>query len=58
MLLDCFQRYAGHTLDFNLYVRLSATLPTRKKYGSLRSPGKHRDKNVDLIDEVRGIKHI
>ena len=29
-----------------------------KKYGSSRNPGKHRNKNADLIDDVRASKHI
>jgi transposase len=26
--------------------------------GSSRNPGKHRNKNADLIDDVRASKHI
>jgi hypothetical protein len=28
------------------------------KKGSSRNPGKHRNKNADLIDDVRASKHI
>jgi hypothetical protein len=30
----------------------------RAKKGSSRNPGKHRNKNADLIDDVRASKHI
>jgi hypothetical protein len=29
-----------------------------KKKGSSRNPGKHRNKNADLVDDVRASKHI
>ncbi|AZE45950.1 hypothetical protein C4K04_0246 [Pseudomonas chlororaphis] len=35
---------------------LASTPPL--KYGSSRNPGKHRNKNADLIDDVRASKHI
>ncbi len=28
------------------------------KFGSSRNPGKHTNKNADLIDDVRASKHI
>jgi hypothetical protein len=30
----------------------------RQKKGSSRNPGKDRNKNADLIDDVRASKHI
>ncbi len=27
-------------------------------FGSSRNPGKHRNKNADLVDDVRASKHI
>ncbi|MFY0727288.1 hypothetical protein [Pseudomonas sp. NFX15] len=30
----------------------------RKRKGSSRNPGKHRNKNADLVDDVRASKHI
>ncbi|AZD98768.1 hypothetical protein C4K12_2902 [Pseudomonas chlororaphis subsp. aureofaciens] len=30
----------------------------RQKKGSSRNSGKHRNKNADLIDDVRASKHI
>ncbi|MNJ43133.1 hypothetical protein D3C77_381270 [compost metagenome] len=37
--------------------KLLAQLTAQKK-GSSRNPGKHRNKNADLIDDVRASKHI
>ena len=35
-----------------------ATRSEKKKKGSSRNPGKHRNKNADLMDDVRASKHI
>ncbi len=29
-----------------------------RHFGSSRNPGKHRNKNADLVDDVRASKHI
>jgi len=44
-------RSAKHSHFHNLQI-------TGNKKGSSRNPGKHRNKNADLMDDVRASKHI